>query len=163
MDFISNNNLKLCESGWKFLKYEKDDMFVQHVDTVGAYTILLFPSNKINKNLIGGELIIDNITYNPNTFDNAKIIIFPTTTKHEVKKIISGVRYVFKTSASFNQNNHNNFENYNTSLRTAPPAINNASPIADVGPYHLNSQNDISDVGCDYGSYDMFGENNSDY
>lgn len=149
-------------NGWKLLKYDTGDFFCQHVDLIGSHTILLFPSNKINKNLLGGELIINNQLYEPNSFTKNTIIIFPVNSTHEVKKIIRGTRFVFKISASFNHNNNNN--NLLVSKK------NYSEQISDVGCNYskLNTLknntitlNEISDIELDI--YDMFCKNSSDY
>lgn len=135
-NFIENNNLNFDDSGWKFLKYEKDDFFVKHVDEVGLYTVLIFPSSEFVNDLEGGELVIGETVYKPNTFDCFKIIIFPINTYHEVKPITRGTRYVFKTCLHGTfipkelpvQNNMVHFENH----------------ISDIGPtYNSNLDSDI--------------------
>lgn len=166
-EFIETNNLKIDEHGWKFLKYEEGDFFDKHVDINGLYTILLFPSNKINKNLIGGELIVDGQNINPNTFENSKLVIFPVNVYHEVKKVIKGTRYVFKISLLPNVESMSSLYEKTKKIPVSTQ-INQTKlrdpPLADVGFRYHARDNRVSDVGPDDYSdhFNIFGEN-SDY
>lgn len=96
---------------WSLLKYEPGCKFDEHVDSEGDYTMLLFPSNKIN-NITGGELVVHTknetisncdqsceiITYAPGTFKKVTLIIIKSFNIHKVNEVITGNRYVFKKS-----------------------------------------------------------------
>lgn len=96
--------------GWSLLQYTPGCKFEPHTDT-GEYTLLLFPSRRINADIIGGMLnIYDShpsryndtpimrimINIQAGEFDTATLLIINKQVLHEVSKLLSGVRYVFK-------------------------------------------------------------------
>lgn len=98
MEFLKFNNLSISKEGWKFLKYEEGDFFLKHNDKIGLYTALLFPFCQENLNCQGGELVFENGIFESQKIKFHTLVIFPVNAFHEVKKISSGKRYVFKTS-----------------------------------------------------------------
>lgn len=93
--------------GWKLLKYEPGCKFDTHIDSTGKYTLLLFPSNKIN-DIEGGELVIiengEERVFAPNLFYKTTLIIMESNLPHRVNEVIKGNRYVFKLSSDLNTN-----------------------------------------------------------
>ncbi len=106
---IGIKGMNFHTDGWSLLKYEKGCKFEDHIDSIGEYTMLLFPSNKIN-NIEGGELVItsyDLITkeindkktiIEPNKLEKTTLVIIKADTIHRVNEVIEGTRYVYKNS-----------------------------------------------------------------
>lgn len=97
IDFF--NKAKLIKVGdIDFLKYDKDCFASKHIDRMGDYTCLIFPSNNEFK---GGELILHSYYNKKIIFNSCNInfdimVIFPTKLEHEVLPVVLGERYVFK-------------------------------------------------------------------
>lgn len=81
------------------LKYEKGDFFNKHVDGKSCHghvgTILIYPP-KCESDYEGGDLILDNDIVITADEHEWKIVILNLNVSHEVSKITSGTRYVFK-------------------------------------------------------------------
>lgn len=98
----------------EFLKYEKGCFVKKHIDRMGEYTCLIFPSGY---NSTGGELIIykdgkEIVNFKPYNIKYDNMIIFPAHMEHEVLKVTSGERYVFKVGLATEQlKNHIRKEN----------------------------------------------------
>lgn len=153
--------------GWKFLKYTKGDFFTKHVDSVGEFTALLFPKFSLNNDLKGGELVIEKKVYNPCNFTHHTLIIFPSNTEHEVKPIINGTRYVFKTALLSNtktvRDNYSSIINELNNSNVNKPAIADNSFSEWCKSNNAHSIEKVEDDFCDFGNANMFGEDIGDY
>lgn len=96
---------------YKVLRYKENDFFNKHQDKMrkGRHygTLLIFPPAIDEFQHTGGELILNDIyTFESGSNKVWKAVFFTGDTFHEVKKIISGQRIVFKTELFFKVN-HN--------------------------------------------------------
>jgi hypothetical protein len=124
------------------LKYDQGNFFISHTDSKNNIicTCLIFPPVNMSNNLIhkGGILRISRPNGEIFEFDSSKnnnwtIILFEPTLQHECTQVLSGTRYVIKTSFEYtklnnfllkqkqfnafdNWNNFDNFEKINNGL-----------------------------------------------
>lgn len=101
---LTENQLKILGKP-KVLKYEPGSFIFEHKDQFGDYTCLYFPKGM---KFTGGELVFYDSQYESNINPKGKVIlnlsnleddvliIFSSSTSHEVYPIKSGVRYCVK-------------------------------------------------------------------
>ena len=100
LDFNINNT-------YKVLKYQKGDFFLKHQDTITKDlhygTLLIFPPSIGTLEHTGGKLVFDDTEFDSSTNKRWKAIIMYCETFHEIEKITSGQRIVFKTKLFLNE------------------------------------------------------------
>jgi hypothetical protein len=101
------NNVLKFNTKWDLLLYSTGGKFAKHTDGSSCKdhyaTLLLFPPKKYNI-FTGGELIIydtntNHVTIGANDLHDVEwtVIGFPINVYHEVKPILSGIRYTFRS------------------------------------------------------------------
>ena len=95
---------------YQVLKYEENDFFKRHQDNIinGRHfgTLLIFPPAIGELEHQGGKLLLDetNIEFESSNNTSWKAIILLCDIPHEIEKIISGTRIVFKTQLFYKVN-----------------------------------------------------------
>lgn len=105
LNSILNKNYLVKNGGIKLLKYSCGCFSSKHKDQFGDYTCLYFPAKMI---FIGGELIFydekfvsyenreGKFIFDPSNLEHDVLVIFSSSTFHEVLPVKSGIRYCLK-------------------------------------------------------------------
>ena len=99
---------------YQVLKYEENDFFHRHQDNIiddkHYGTLLIFPPALGNLKHKGGKLLLDNDEFESSSNTTWKAMFLYCNTFHEIEKVISGQRIVFKTKLIFNEDYNDELE-----------------------------------------------------
>ena len=101
-DFMHDNLLFNINNSYTILKYKEGQFFKEHVDRLKNNrhygTLLIFPPAQEKNQHTGGKMLIEEeIEFDSSSNIEWKVVAFTTYSKHQIEKITSGQRIVFKT------------------------------------------------------------------
>ena len=101
-DFMHDNLLFNINKSYTVLKYKEGQFFKEHVDRVKNNrhygTLLIFPPAQEKNQHTGGKMLLEEeIEFDSSSNIEWKVLAFTTYSKHQIEKITSGQRIVFKT------------------------------------------------------------------
>ena len=107
-EFMHNSLLFDINSYYKVLKYQEGQFFKEHIDKVNNNrhygTLLIFPPAQDKNQHTGGKMLLEEqIEFNSSNNLEWKVVAFTTYSKHQIEKITSGQRIVFKTELFYSR------------------------------------------------------------
>ena len=118
LEFLMDNYQEYLQfdinNTYQVLKYEENDFFKRHQDYItDEYhygTLLIFPPSVGELKHQGGKLVLDDNEFDSSCNTSWKAIFLYCKTFHEIEKVISGKRIVFKTKLSLSEDYESDLE-----------------------------------------------------